>query len=154
MTPACPARRAPDLFQIADRGAEAGIPGHKALVAIEQPFLVKIDEYLEHRLREALVHREAFVGPIHRAAQPPQLLRDLAARFRLPFPLLVDELLARVIGALVLLERHLAFDHHLRRDAGVIGADNRSEEHTSELQSLMRISYAVFCLKKKTNIPK
>src|SRR3546814_11594585 len=31
----------------------------------------------------------------------------------------------------------------------VIGA--RSEEHTSELQSLMRISYAVFCLKKKTN---
>src|SRR3546814_14243115 len=29
--------------------------------------------------------------------------------------------------------------------------DERSEEHTSELQSLMRISYAVFCLKKKTN---
>src|SRR3546814_2412553 len=28
--------------------------------------------------------------------------------------------------------------------------DGRSEEHTSELQSLMRISYAVFCLKKKT----
>src|SRR3546814_8327527 len=28
----------------------------------------------------------------------------------------------------------------------------RSEEHTSELQSLMRISYAVFCLKKKNNI--
>src|SRR3546814_2613670 len=30
-------------------------------------------------------------------------------------------------------------------------AEHRSEEHTSELQSLMRISYAVFCLKKKTN---
>src|SRR3546814_4853671 len=29
---------------------------------------------------------------------------------------------------------------------------SRSEEHTSELQSLMRISYAVFCLKKKTQI--
>src|SRR3546814_4371908 len=29
-------------------------------------------------------------------------------------------------------------------------AEKRSEEHTSELQSLMRISYAVFCLKKKT----
>src|SRR3546814_8571924 len=28
--------------------------------------------------------------------------------------------------------------------------EDRSEEHTSELQSLMRISYAVFCLKKKT----
>src|SRR3546814_1795917 len=31
------------------------------------------------------------------------------------------------------------------------GENGRSEEHTSELQSLMRISYAVFCLKKKTN---
>src|SRR3546814_10481730 len=33
---------------------------------------------------------------------------------------------------------------------GIVGATvTRSEEHTSELQSLMRISYAVFCLKKK-----
>src|SRR3546814_1808684 len=32
-------------------------------------------------------------------------------------------------------------------------AGSRSEEHTSELQSLMRISYAVFCLKKKTDEP-
>src|SRR3546814_3580295 len=31
------------------------------------------------------------------------------------------------------------------------GPVSRSEEHTSELQSLMRISYAVFCLKKKKN---
>src|SRR3546814_10118796 len=30
-------------------------------------------------------------------------------------------------------------------------AERRSEEHTSELQSLMRISYAVFCMKKKTS---
>src|SRR3546814_5013430 len=37
-------------------------------------------------------------------------------------------------------------------EAGVVGlllGGERSEEHTSELQSLMRISYAVFCLKKK-----
>src|SRR3546814_10896061 len=32
-------------------------------------------------------------------------------------------------------------------------SDSRSEEHTSELQSLMRISYAVFCLKKKNTKP-
>src|SRR3546814_4349379 len=39
----------------------------------------------------------------------------------------------------------------LRDDSGFSGIDGafRSEEHTSELQSLMRISYAVFCLKKK-----
>src|SRR3546814_5771373 len=40
--------------------------------------------------------------------------------------------------------------------AGQIGqlpaSKERSEEHTSELQSLMRISYAVFCLKKKNSI--
>src|SRR3546814_8664999 len=35
-------------------------------------------------------------------------------------------------------------------DAEIPFAHARSEEHTSELQSLMRISYAVFCLKKKT----
>src|SRR3546814_8931423 len=34
-------------------------------------------------------------------------------------------------------------------DLGQVNEENRSEEHTSELQSLMRISYAVFCLKKK-----
>src|SRR3546814_9995377 len=34
------------------------------------------------------------------------------------------------------------------------GETGRSEEHTSELQSLMRISYAVFCLKKKTHTRK
>src|SRR3546814_1282679 len=44
--------------------------------------------------------------------------------------------------------KHLLGDDHKRRE---IGRSNgrRSEEHTSELQSLMRISYAVFCLKKK-----
>src|SRR3546814_4281194 len=35
---------------------------------------------------------------------------------------------------------------------GLVYERMRSEEHTSELQSLMRISYAVFCLKKKTHI--
>src|SRR3546814_7013613 len=43
---------------------------------------------------------------------------------------------------------------HLTQEGGhshrrIVHVDDRSEEHTSELQSLMRISYAVFCLKKK-----
>src|SRR3546814_1625513 len=44
--------------------------------------------------------------------------------------------------------------HQAQQLHGVLhqpAAPQRSEEHTSELQSLMRISYAVFCLKKKTN---
>src|SRR3546814_7868753 len=36
-----------------------------------------------------------------------------------------------------------------RRSIELVDLEPRSEEHTSELQSLMRISYAVFCLKKK-----
>src|SRR3546814_5660209 len=36
-----------------------------------------------------------------------------------------------------------------QRSARILCAPRRSEEHTSELQSLMRISYAVFCLKKQ-----
>src|SRR3546814_3453691 len=47
---------------------------------------------------------------------------------------------ARIIGDLPAERRGLL---------NVAGARLRSEEHTSELQSLMRISYAVFCLKKK-----
>src|SRR3546814_5232328 len=47
---------------------------------------------------------------------------------------------------------YLRADHPLVIAAGdlLLASDARSEEHTSELQSLMRISYAVFCLKKKT----
>src|SRR3546814_7406535 len=57
----------------------------------------------------------------------------------------------------------LAFDAAGRlweHEMGPMGGDElnlverRSEEHTSELQSLMRTSYAVFCLKKKTNYRK
>src|SRR3546814_7229602 len=48
------------------------------------------------------------------------------------------------------LSAHFPSDlHFVKTDRARIGA--RSEEHTSELQSLMRISYAVFCLKKKKN---
>src|SRR3546814_1565332 len=52
-----------------------------------------------------------------------------------------------------------AFPFRRRRDDPRSGAGGtseemaRSEEHTSELQSLMRSSYAVFCLKKKTRTP-
>src|SRR3546814_1605451 len=48
---------------------------------------------------------------------------------------------------------HAVFARELAmHDKTFVGNDERSEEHTSELQSLMRISYAVFCLKKKKKI--
>src|SRR3546814_6972221 len=56
--------------------------------------------------------------------------------------------LARLVRIIV--DRLLAEDHHARLLFLGDLRQQRSEEHTSELQSLMRISYAVFCLKKKT----
>src|SRR3546814_10620287 len=44
--------------------------------------------------------------------------------------------------------------HGCRGRPKAAGRTARSEEHTSELQSLMRISYAVFCLKKNMKLPK
>src|SRR3546814_6654973 len=48
----------------------------------------------------------------------------------------------------------MAGAYTLSKNGHVRGDVLRSEEHTSELQSLMRISYAVFCLKKTTNATK
>src|SRR3546814_10014885 len=48
----------------------------------------------------------------------------------------------------IAIERYVRPERRNRREA-LNGSHIRSEEHTSELQSLMRISYAVFCLKKK-----
>src|SRR3546814_2711682 len=72
----------------------------------------------------------------------------------------IVKLEAQIVAALVRLLGPGGADlgpanHHPVRGGVVVGAagfgDDRSEEHTSELQSLMRSSYAVFCLKKKNN---
>src|SRR3546814_4802359 len=55
--------------------------------------------------------------------------------------------IVRTPSAVVLVDPFLAFDDVARLGPRLSAL--RSEEHTSELQSLMRISYAVFCLKKK-----
>src|SRR3546814_6222316 len=75
-------------------------------------------------------------GMLYLASQSPRR-RELLARLGQPFA-------------------SLAIDVPEQRQPGEPPEDYvrrvRSEEHTSELQSLMRISYAVFCLKKKTNL--
>src|SRR3546814_2493659 len=47
-------------------------------------------------------------------------------------------------------QRDPPWQHHRTQGPPVARCEDRSEEHTSELQSLMRISYAVFCLQNKT----
>src|SRR3546814_1274647 len=66
--------------------------------------------------------------------------------YRAILAVLVGSVLA---GAVLALTGEPLFDSRPLANVGVGMAVLRSEEHTSELQSLMRISYAVFCLKKK-----
>src|SRR3546814_9497161 len=61
---------------------------------------------------------------------------------------------ARILADIAVLrgagQVYLVCEPAVQEDLGLSPDQRRSEEHTSELQSLMRISYAVFCLKKKT----
>src|SRR3546814_3339138 len=76
-------------------------------------------------------------------------LGGFAGRYRQPRPRRNIQMHGVVIGVdIVGADLRLNLSIH-RREIGRQYARQRSEEHTSELQSLMRISYAVFCLKKK-----
>src|SRR3546814_10159107 len=85
-----------------------------------------------------------------------QRLFQVAAQRRAVLGLLFEDgLLAQQVAVLALdivakgLVHRLGLQLQVGGPAQQCGAQQRSEEHTSELQSLMRISYAVFCLKKK-----
>src|SRR3546814_8049323 len=87
------------------------------------------------------------------------LLVDIGAQHGVEFVHLADDRGAfaearQRIGVALHLEQlggHLLAVERLGHRIGGVLDRRRSEEHTSELQSLMRISYAVFCLKKKTH---
>src|SRR3546814_14349592 len=68
-------------LKVRNRGLELRIPVHEALVAVDQPLFVEVDEYLAHRAGEMRVHRELFARPVHRAAEAAELAGDLAAAF-------------------------------------------------------------------------
>src|SRR3546814_3216016 len=76
-------------------------------------------------------------------------VRGAGARGRRPFPTRTLPTPSRPTRAAF--ARHICaeVESDLETSGEKMSAAGRSEEHTSELQSLMRISYAVFCLKKK-----
>src|SRR3546814_3061840 len=92
-------------------------------------------------------HRGAFDMP----ARPPGAPWRIPAHFaicRLPEnKIRLVALVARLVDAGMIPTFGLASENALRIFGRVEEDVSRSEEHTSELQSLMRISYAVFCLK-------
>src|SRR3546814_6623510 len=83
---------------------------------------------------------------------PDDQRRSQGPNFRNPVP---DSLDSQILSdAKPLFERgeRMQLTYNVRNTHRAVGTRLRSEEHTSELQSLMRISYAVFCLRKKTKI--
>src|SRR3546814_4756590 len=101
-----------------------------------------------NRQAAALDALEALVGA-DGVTRDPAALAPFHSGVALPLGIIAPrdtEQLAKVLA--VASEAGAALQPVCRAVAG------RSEEHTSELQSLMRISYAVFCLKKKNNLNK
>src|SRR3546814_1008548 len=85
--------------------------------------------------------------------RPPRSTRtDTLFPYTTLFRSLVREIFMRYAehGSAARLVRELQVEGHTTK-SWETQTGKRSEEHTSELQSLMRISYAVFCLKKKNN---
>src|SRR3546814_3687335 len=119
-------------------------------------------DVLDVRVLDVLVRlpREAFVPETHRARAYADIELPLGHGERMMKPVVEgralqalelqpgDEVLEIGTGSGFL----AACLGRLARDVVSIERHARSEEHTSELQSLMRISYAVFCLKKKINL--
>src|SRR3546814_9887118 len=100
------------------------------------------------RVDEAIRHH-----PQHRAGDEDQ--DDARDPFQHGAPMAAAGLARQAMAALTSVPKN-DIVNHIYRCSGDVGAypgrtsgGARSEEHTSELQSLMRISYAVFCLKKK-----
>src|SRR3546814_4979150 len=98
----------------------------------------------EFLLRKVLLRRPLQLGNALIADSLDERCQDFGARAK-PIELVGGDMKIFEIARL-----HIGLLQHLE-GIDVLG---RSEEHTSELQSLMRISYAVFCLKKKKTTTK
>src|SRR3546814_2157729 len=111
----------------------------------DKPFLNEFASVIREHHPNVLVTVEGFADPAGSAAYNKRLGQRRAEAVR--------EQLVQAGGLSADKVRAVSYGEDANRQvvAGAWGPEGeRSEEHTSELQSLMRISYAVFCLKKKT----
>jgi hypothetical protein len=79
-------------FLVAQGGEGGGAPVHHALSAVDESLLVEVHKHARRRV--VRVHGEAFAAPVARRAQLLELLDDDAAVLVLPFPDLLQKLLA------------------------------------------------------------
>src|SRR3546814_4227654 len=118
--------------------------------------------YSKHRTRQVHIHSFPTLRPADQTSPSCGSVAIIGAKMAALWRELhaVQQQLNMVAGvkqahciAQGIFRRFISADHqHCLTD--MAGQCGRSEEHTSELQSLMRISYAVFCLKKQNNIHK
>src|SRR3546814_3002428 len=83
------------------------------------------------------------------ASKAPIIASHSSARALVDHKRNIPDDILRAIAAKGGVIQAVAYKEFVKHDPARAEAEKRSEEHTSELQSLMRISYAVFCLKKK-----
>ena len=109
---------------VRDGGGAVGAPVDDALAAVDQTVVVPVAKDLAHGLRVVLVHGEALVVEVDRAAHTLDLLDDDAAVLVGPIPAGVDKLVATDLQAADTLVLELLVDLCLRGDTGVIGAQH------------------------------
>src|SRR3546814_7086785 len=129
-----PPRTTEALLQCREKFARGGIPREIIEAAMEEARTQRSDT-----LRAFAARTLRWIRCRKSARETP----SFAGGPRLVCPLAADRFGYRFFGQLFRTLR-------LAPDGDAMFPGTRSEEHTSELQSLMRISYAVFCLKKKT----
>ena len=109
---------------VRDGGGAAGAPVDDALAAVDEAVVVPVAEHLAHSLGVVLVHGEALVLEVDRAAHALDLADDGAAVLAAPVPAGLQELLAANLEAGDALLLELLVNLGLRGDAGVVGAQN------------------------------
>ena len=90
-------------LEVGDGGEELRVPVHKALVLVDEPVAIELDEHLQDGPRKALVHGEALARPVAGGAEPGELAPDGALRVRFPRPHALEELRAAEAAAVRLL---------------------------------------------------
>ncbi len=111
-----------DDLLVADGGEGLGVPVDHAHAAVDEPLVVEVVEYADHALVAHIVHGERGAVPVAAGAQLAELLQDDAAVLLLPFPRVLQEVLAREAPLVdAAFGKHL-HDLGLGGDGGVVGA--------------------------------
>ena len=111
-----------DDFEIGNRGLATRTPVDEIFPAKDQTFLIQAHECFAYGPGKIWVHRKMLARPVTARADTLQLPDDRATVLLLPGPNVFEELLAPDLAPLDALFAEMAFDEHLRGDAGVVGA--------------------------------